>query len=300
MAATDPPSPGPDRRGLPPEAYEPVPGERYRPYVAPETSLPELTVRAVAIGLVLAVVFGAANAYLGLKVGLTVSASIPAAVMAVAIFRAVRRGSILETNMVQTIGSAGESVAAGVIFTLPALYIWQRTDPSIVVDLVEVSVIAAFGAAGVGGRGAGLRRAVLAAVAGRRSRDGRRRGVSAGWPLRWARALGPRALGLSLGAACLWLGAVACSSGADPAPVPETVMSREAFVDVYVALRRGGLQSAQGVVSASERERILTEHGATEEALLGFAEAHGGDAAFMKEVWDEVEQRLDEEESGTG
>lgn len=145
MTATDPSSPGPDRRGLPPEAYEPVPGERYRPYVAPETSLPELTVRAVAIGLVLAVVFGAANAYLGLKVGLTVSASIPAAVMAVAIFRAVRRGSILETNMVQTIGSAGESVAAGVIFTLPALYIWQRTDPSIVVDLVEVSVIAAFG-----------------------------------------------------------------------------------------------------------------------------------------------------------
>lgn len=77
-------------------------------------------------------------------------------------------------------------------------------------------------------------------------------------------------------------------------------MSREAFVDVYVALRRGGLQSAQGVVSASERERILAEHGATEEALLGFAEAHGGDAAFMKEVWDEVEQRLEEEESGTG
>lgn len=134
MAATD--SPSPDRKGLPPEAYEAVPGEQYRPYVAPETSLPELTLRAVGIGLVLAVVFGAANAYLGLRVGLTVSASIPAAVMAVAIFRAIRRGSILETNMVQTIGSAGESVAAGVIFTLPALYIWQRTDPSIVVDLV--------------------------------------------------------------------------------------------------------------------------------------------------------------------
>lgn len=143
MAATD--SPSPDRKGLPPEAYEPVPGEQYRPYVAPETSLPELTLRAVGIGLILAVVFGAANAYLGLRVGLTVSASIPAAVMAVAIFRAIRRGSILETNMVQTIGSAGESVAAGVIFTLPALYIWQRTDPSIVVDLVEISVIAAFG-----------------------------------------------------------------------------------------------------------------------------------------------------------
>ncbi len=141
MASVDPPA----RRGLPPEAYEVVPGDRYRPYVAPEKSMAELTVKAVVIGIVLAVVFGAANAYLGLRVGLTVSASIPAAVMAVAIFRALRRGSILETNMVQTIGSAGESVAAGVIFTLPALFIWQRADPTIVVDLLQVSVIAAFG-----------------------------------------------------------------------------------------------------------------------------------------------------------
>lgn len=141
MASVDPPS----RKGLPPQAYEVVPGEEYRPYVAPEQSLAELTVKAVLIGIVLAVVFGAANAYLGLRVGLTVSASIPAAVMAVAIFRVLRRGSILETNMVQTIGSAGESVAAGVIFTLPALFIWQRSDPTIGVDLLQVSVIAAIG-----------------------------------------------------------------------------------------------------------------------------------------------------------
>ena len=141
MASVDPPS----RKGLPPQAYEVVPGEEYRPYVPPERSLAELTVKAVLIGIVLAVVFGAANAYLGLRVGLTVSASIPAAVMAVAIFRVLRRGSILETNMVQTIGSAGESVAAGVIFTLPALFIWQRTDPTIGVDLLQVSVIAAIG-----------------------------------------------------------------------------------------------------------------------------------------------------------
>ncbi len=138
---TDPPT----RKGLPPEAYEVVDGRRYRPYISPNTSLPELTLRAAAIGILLAIVFGAANAYLGLKVGLTVSASIPAAVMAVAIFRALRRGSILETNMVQTIGSAGESLAAGVIFTLPALFLWQRTDPAIVVDLLQISVIAAFG-----------------------------------------------------------------------------------------------------------------------------------------------------------
>ena len=141
MASVDPPA----RRGLPPEAYEVVPGDQYRPYVPAETSMAEFTVKAVVIGILMAVVFGAANAYLGLRVGLTVSASIPAAVMAVAIFRALRRGTILETNMVQTIGSAGESVAAGVIFTIPALFIWQRSDPTIVVDLVQVSVIAAFG-----------------------------------------------------------------------------------------------------------------------------------------------------------
>lgn len=141
MASVDPPA----RKGLPPEAYEVVPGNQYRPYVPAEKSMAEFTFKAIFFGLLMAVVFGAANAYLGLRVGLTVSASIPAAVMAVAIFRVLRRGTILETNMVQTIGSAGESVAAGVIFTIPALFIWQRTDPTIVVDLLQVSVIAGFG-----------------------------------------------------------------------------------------------------------------------------------------------------------
>lgn len=135
----------PTRKGLPPEAYEVIPGDQYPPYVSAETTMPEFTVKAVLIGVVLSVVFGAANAYLGLRVGLTVSASIPAAVMAVAVFRALRSGTILEANMVQTVGSAGESVAAGVIFTLPALFIWQRADPAIVVDLVQISVIALFG-----------------------------------------------------------------------------------------------------------------------------------------------------------
>src|SRR5690606_17248577 len=111
-------------RGLPPEAYQTVPGDAYPPYIRPDESVPELTVKAVVVGIVLGIVFGAANAYLGLRVGLTVSASIPAAVMAIAIFRAMRSGTILETNIVQTIGSAGESLAAGVIFTLPALYVW--------------------------------------------------------------------------------------------------------------------------------------------------------------------------------
>ncbi len=110
--------------GLPREAYEAIPGEEYLPYVSAQREIPELTARAILIGIVLGVLFGAANAYLGLRVGLTVSASIPAAVMAIAIFRTLGRGTVLETNIVQTIGSAGESLAAGVIFTLPALYLW--------------------------------------------------------------------------------------------------------------------------------------------------------------------------------
>jgi putative OPT family oligopeptide transporter len=131
--------------GLPPEAYDQIPGERYPPYVPPEARLDEFTVRAVVVGIVLSIVFGAANAYLGLRVGLTVSASIPAAVMAVGIFRLIGRGTILESNIVQTIASSGESLAAGVIFTIPALFVWQRQDPTVVVDVMQVSVVAALG-----------------------------------------------------------------------------------------------------------------------------------------------------------
>jgi len=87
----------------------------------------ELTVASVLIGCLLSVVFGAANAYLGLRVGLTVSASIPAAVVSMAILRVVlRRDSIRENAMVQTIGSAGESLSAGAVFTMPALYMWAE------------------------------------------------------------------------------------------------------------------------------------------------------------------------------
>lgn len=97
-------------------------------------------------------------------------------------------------------------------------------------------------------------------------------------------------------AACLSLG-TACSPSADPTPVPEGVMSREEFVDVYVALRRAGLQSGRMVAPPSERERILAEHATSEDALLEFAEVHGADAAFMKEVWDQVEQRLQQHDA---
>jgi putative OPT family oligopeptide transporter len=95
----------------------------FRPHVPPERSVAEFTLRAAILGSVIAVVFGAANAYIGLKVGMTVSASIPAAVISMAVLRALRGGTVLENNIVQTIGSSGESLAAGVVFTIPALFI---------------------------------------------------------------------------------------------------------------------------------------------------------------------------------
>jgi putative OPT family oligopeptide transporter len=97
----------------------------FRPYVPSDRQIPELTTASIVLGSVLALVFGAANAYAGLKVGMTVSASIPAAVVSMAILRGLlRRGTILENNIVQTIGSSGEALAAGVIFTLPAFFMW--------------------------------------------------------------------------------------------------------------------------------------------------------------------------------
>lgn len=97
------------------------------PYIPASRTLPELTVLAVILGIILAVVFAAANAYLGLKIGLTVSASIPAAVISLGVLRGLfKRKSILENNIVQTMTTAGEAVAAGAIFTLPALYMWNQ------------------------------------------------------------------------------------------------------------------------------------------------------------------------------
>lgn len=104
----------------------------FKPFIPSEKIMPELTVISVILGLLLAVVFGAANAYLGLRVGMTISASIPAAVISMGIVRIIlRRNSILENNMVQTIGSAGESLAAGAIFTIPALFMWAAENPEV-------------------------------------------------------------------------------------------------------------------------------------------------------------------------
>ena len=92
--------------------------------------LAEFTLKAVAAGVLLGIVFGAANAYLGLRVGMTVSASIPAAVMTVALFKLLRaRGTLLEANLSQTIGSASTSLASGTIFTIPALFLWGMAPP---------------------------------------------------------------------------------------------------------------------------------------------------------------------------
>src|SRR3954464_11076913 len=93
--------------------------QRYRPYVPADMKMSEFTVRAVVLGLVMCVILGAANAYLGLRAGMTIAATYPAAVISMAVLR-VWKGSLLEENIARTVGSIGESVAAGAIFTIPA------------------------------------------------------------------------------------------------------------------------------------------------------------------------------------
>ncbi len=120
--------------------------EEFKPYIPADKVTPEITPASIIIGLLLAVIFGAANAYLGLKVGMTISASIPAAVISMAVIRIImKKDSILESNMVQTIGSAGESLAAGAIFTMPALFIWAREGVMEMPSLITITVIALFG-----------------------------------------------------------------------------------------------------------------------------------------------------------
>lgn len=118
-------------RKLSKTAYEPEPGQTYTPYTFGQ-KLPEFTIKSIIVGAILGMVFGAANTYLGLVSGLTISTSIPVAVLSVVVFRALAaagtKNSILEANMSQTIGSASSSVASGVLFTLPALFIWNM-DP---------------------------------------------------------------------------------------------------------------------------------------------------------------------------
>ena len=118
----------------------------FKPYVPANKTTSEFTVASIITGIILAVVFGAANAYLGLRVGLTVSASIPAAVIAMGVIRMVmKKNSVLESNMVQTIGSAGESLAAGAIFTVPTLFLWANEGIMNKPSILEITLISLIG-----------------------------------------------------------------------------------------------------------------------------------------------------------
>lgn len=115
---------------------------KQKPFISGDMTLPEITVKAIILGIVLAIIMAGANAYLGLFAGMTVSASIPAAVISMGVLKLFRRSNILENNIVQTCASAGEALAAGVIFTLPALIMlgtWAQF------DYWQTALIAGFG-----------------------------------------------------------------------------------------------------------------------------------------------------------
>ncbi len=140
----------PDRRqrksGLSPLAYERVPkGQKYEPYIPVNSIMAEFTISACVLGGLFGIIFGAANAYLGLKVGLTISTSVPIAVITVAVYKAIeklirKKATILEANIAKTAGSASSSLASGIIFTIPALYLWGQG-----AQLLQVTALALCG-----------------------------------------------------------------------------------------------------------------------------------------------------------
>ncbi|MCM0650287.1 oligopeptide transporter, OPT family [Clostridium swellfunianum] len=115
-----------EKKGLSHTAYGGIKGEDYIPYVSTSQALPELTAVSIIIGCLFAIVFGAANTYLGLKVGMTVAAGIPAAILATAVFKNAAGSKILEANMIQSMAAMGESLAGGLIFTIPAIIIFKQ------------------------------------------------------------------------------------------------------------------------------------------------------------------------------
>src|SRR5947199_8052317 len=117
-----------------------APSAVHQPYIPPTQAPAELTLRAIVLGVVLGLIFGASNVYLALKIGLTVSASIPIAVLSITIFRAIGRATILENNIVQTTGSAADSVSAGVVFTIPAILLMGYD-----LDIGRVAILAMAG-----------------------------------------------------------------------------------------------------------------------------------------------------------
>jgi putative OPT family oligopeptide transporter len=130
-----------EKKGLSHTAYGGIKGDDYIPFIPAEKVIPEITVASIVTGCIFAIIFGAANTYLGLKVGLTISASIPAAILATGILKFIlRRNNILEANVIQSIGAMGESIAGGLIFTLPAVIIWGMK-----LDLMTIVVVTALG-----------------------------------------------------------------------------------------------------------------------------------------------------------
>jgi len=124
-------------------AHGSAPGSEFRPYVSPDSEIAEFSLRAILLGVFFGILFGAATVYLALRAGLTVSASVPIAVLAIAVFKKIGKSTILENNMVQTIGSAGESVAAGAVFTAPALLFLSGGEHYF--KYLQISLLAIFG-----------------------------------------------------------------------------------------------------------------------------------------------------------
>lgn len=130
-----------EKKGLSHTAYGGVHGDDYIPYIPASQAMPEITIASIIFGAFFAILFGAANTYLGLKVGMTISASIPTAILATGILRGIlRRNNILEANVIQSIGAVGESIAGGLIFTLPAVIIWGLN-----LDLTTITAVALLG-----------------------------------------------------------------------------------------------------------------------------------------------------------
>lgn len=129
--------------------------QQFEPFIKADQSIPEVTIKAIVLGMIISLLFGVANAYLGLKYGMTVSASIPAAVISMAVLRMIfskKRVTVLENNIVQTVGSAGESLAAGVIFTIPAFFIWAANSDMMAAGYVhEISKTQIFWLSMLGG-----------------------------------------------------------------------------------------------------------------------------------------------------
>ena len=124
-------------------AHDAASGSDFRPYIPPEKDIPEFTTKAIILGAFFGILFGAATVYLALRAGLTVSASVPIAVLSIAFFKKFGKSTILENNIVQTIGSAGESVAAGVVFTTPAFIFLTNSEQYF--RYIQITILAIFG-----------------------------------------------------------------------------------------------------------------------------------------------------------